>query len=318
MIASLKQGDPVPLPPEPSSEEWIMAKWREDPDKPLVSIVCQTYNHATFIKDALNGFLMQQTDFPFEIIVHDDASTDGTSDILREYQFRYPNLIRLIIQEENQYQKGKRPSGFTFPMARGKYIAFCEGDDYWIDESKISKQASFLDANPGVSLVYTDSISFIGGKYTGKDDGGSKSDLTPEELTRAPSISTLTACFRNLLDNPIELNFVWYGDIFIWSRLGHFGSGKYMQDILPSLYRIHGNGIHSLSTQEKKLSMQLQTYLAIGSYYARVGDAGLASYFSEKALVAAFETKGVSTRLIPPMKAITRLAKTAKLLMKTQ
>ena len=119
----------------------------------MVSICCLTYNHAPYVRKCLDGFLMQQVDFPIEIIIHDDASADGTQNILREYQKKYPDLFHLILQTENQYSKGKQVAmEFLFPKVKGKYIAFCEGDDYWTDSHKLQKQVDFLEAHPDHSL----------------------------------------------------------------------------------------------------------------------------------------------------------------------
>ena len=98
----------------------------------LVSISCITYNHEKYIRDALEGFLMQKTDFKYEILIHDDASTDNTAKIIREYEEKYPDLIKPIYQKENQWSKGnyRISSTFNIPRAKGKYIAFCEGDDF--------------------------------------------------------------------------------------------------------------------------------------------------------------------------------------------
>jgi len=124
---------------------------------PLVSILCITFNHIDFIKETLDGFLIQQTSFPVEIIVHDDASTDGTTEIIKEYEVKYPHIIKPIYQTVNQYSKridiGKE---FIFPLARGKYVAYCEGDDYWTDPLKLQKQVSFLEKNKDYGLVFTD------------------------------------------------------------------------------------------------------------------------------------------------------------------
>jgi glycosyltransferase involved in cell wall biosynthesis len=297
-INSLKPGDTVPKPPEPVSEAEIMASWKGDLDKPLISIICHTYNHAAFIGDALNGFLMQKTNFPFEIIVHDDASTDGSTGLLYDYQAKYPQIIRLIVQQENQYQKGNKPQQFTFPKAKGIYIAICEGDDYWIDENKCSKQALYLNANPDVAIVYTNSIPFSGSHVINKDFVGARSDLSQNDLKRSPSIFTLTSCFRNVLEHQVESNLVAYGDLFIWSRLGGVGSGAYIQDILPSFYRVHSGGIHSLSSQEQRSSMEFKTFIVMSFFYQRVGDVELEKYFLEKALDCPLSSFGTSARLI--------------------
>lgn len=107
---------------------------------PLVSICCITYNHENYIRNAIEGFLIQKTDFPFEIIIHDDASTDSTANIIKEYEKKFPDLIKPIYQIENQHSKGRKATPIAFKAARGKYIALCEGDDYWIDPLKLQKQ----------------------------------------------------------------------------------------------------------------------------------------------------------------------------------
>jgi glycosyltransferase involved in cell wall biosynthesis len=116
---------------------------------PLVSICCITYNHEKYIQQCLEGFLIQKTTFLFEILIHDDASTDRTADIIREYETKYPDIIKPIYQTENQYSKGVIVSAvYNWPRAKGKYIALCEGDDYWIDSYKLQKQVDFMEANP--------------------------------------------------------------------------------------------------------------------------------------------------------------------------
>jgi len=121
---------------------------------PLVSIVCITYNQAPFIRETIDSFLMQKTKFDFEILIHDDASTDNTADILREYLIKDKRFIA-IFQTENKFSKGINPGiEYLFPIARGKYIAVCEGDDYWTDPYKLQKQVEFLEANPDYSLSF--------------------------------------------------------------------------------------------------------------------------------------------------------------------
>ncbi len=114
---------------------------------PLVSIICNTYNHEKYIAQAIEGFLMQKTNFPFEILIHDDASTDGTTSIVKQYEAKYPDVIKPIYQKVNQYSQGIKPRTFQFPRAQGKYIALCEGDDYWTDPLKLQKQVDFLEEN---------------------------------------------------------------------------------------------------------------------------------------------------------------------------
>jgi len=121
----------------------------------MVSILCTAYNHQNFIEDAMKGFIMQKTDFKYEALVHDDASTDKTAEIIIEYSKKYPEIIKPIIQKENQYSKGDRIySTFLYPLAKGKYIAICEGDDLWTDEYKLQKQIDFLREHPECSMCY--------------------------------------------------------------------------------------------------------------------------------------------------------------------
>ena len=119
----------------------------------MVSVVCNAYNHEHYIRNTLEGFISQKTTFRFEVLVHDDASTDNTADIIREYESRYPDIIKPIYQIENQYSKGKKISeGFQYPRALGRYIAICEGDDYWIDPLKLQKQFDLMEKHPEIDI----------------------------------------------------------------------------------------------------------------------------------------------------------------------
>lgn len=131
------------------SQEDIIQRWKGDSNAPLVSICCITFNHESYIEQALDGFLLQKTEFPLEILIHDDASTDKTADIIKEYEKKYPKLIKPILQTENQYSKGVDVFRLNAQRAKGKYIAICEGDDYWTDPQKLQIQVDFLE-------VYTD------------------------------------------------------------------------------------------------------------------------------------------------------------------
>ncbi len=118
----------------------------------MVSISCITYNHESYIADTIKGFLMQETNFQYEILIHDDASTDRTPEIIKEYAVKYPDLIKPIYQTENQYSKGVKVGRFNRERAKGTYIATCEGDDYWIDPFKLQKQVDYMQKHPDCSL----------------------------------------------------------------------------------------------------------------------------------------------------------------------
>jgi glycosyltransferase involved in cell wall biosynthesis len=121
-----------------------------------VSVLCQTFNHAAFIGQALSSFLAQKTSFSLEVIVHDDASTDGTADIVREFAAKYPETVRSVMQTSNLYSHGVRGmvAKFLLPLARGQYWIVCDGDDYFTDENKLEKQVRFLNERPDHSLCF--------------------------------------------------------------------------------------------------------------------------------------------------------------------
>ncbi len=128
----------------------------------LVSICSITYNHAPYIRQCLDSMLMQQTNFDYEIIINDDCSTDGTTEIIKEYESKYPHIIKPIYHDENQYSKGVRGmfAKFVYPQAQGKYIAICEGDDYWTDPLKLQKQVDFLESHPDYTMCFTRAAYF--------------------------------------------------------------------------------------------------------------------------------------------------------------
>jgi glycosyltransferase involved in cell wall biosynthesis len=223
---------------------------------PLVSICCITYNHKDFICDTIEGFLLQKTTFPVEILVHDDASTDGTPEIVKSYASKYPNMIIPILQSENQWSKGIRPSPtYVWPRVRGKYIAICEGDDYWTDPDKLQKQVDFLEANDEYilcthnhSTLYVEKSELtILGKYdhsfTYDLDFYLKNQITP----------TLTSCFRNIFsDYTYLIRENIFSDFFLFFELLKHGKGYYMVDNMAT-YRVHSKGVCSGLSDEQKI-----------------------------------------------------------------
>lgn len=118
----------------------------------MVTIECVTYNHEKFIGEAIESFLMQKTNFPVEILIYDDASTDRTADIIRGYERKFPDIIKPIYQTVNQYSKGVYVENFNLDRVQGKYIATCEGDDYWTDPYKLQKQVDYMEKHPECSM----------------------------------------------------------------------------------------------------------------------------------------------------------------------
>ncbi len=143
----------------PLSEKEIINNWIYS-DITYVSIICCTYNQEIYISEAIDSFLAQKTEYKFEIIIHDDCSTDKTNDILISFKKRYPNIIKIIRSKENLYSKhGVNAPGLNaISYSSGKYIAFCEGDDYWIDENKIQKQVLALEKNKDIKICFTAAV----------------------------------------------------------------------------------------------------------------------------------------------------------------
>jgi glycosyltransferase involved in cell wall biosynthesis len=147
------------------SESEIISSWKGKPAEPLVSVMCLAYNHEKYIEDALNGFLIQETDFPFEVLIHDDASTDRTADIIREFEAAYPNIIKPVYQSENQWSKDKKViREAQYGRVKGKYLAYCEGDDYWTDRNKLQQQIDTLEKNPQYSMCFHNALILWEGK----------------------------------------------------------------------------------------------------------------------------------------------------------
>lgn len=186
------------------AQEEIIKDWGNfDVNTPLLSIQCCTYNQEKYIAETLDGFLLQKTTFPFEVIVHDDASTDRTADIIREYEEKYPDIIKPIYETENQYSKHDgNLSRIVREASKGKYVAYCEGDDYWIDENKLQMQVDFLENNPEFGMCYTKARQFyqINNTY-GKDCIGGRINGFDELLNKGNCIPTLTSVVvKGLLD----------------------------------------------------------------------------------------------------------------------
>jgi glycosyltransferase involved in cell wall biosynthesis len=256
--------------------------------KPLVSICSITYNHEKYIAQAIEGFVGQKTTFPFEIIIHDDASTDKTPQIVKYYENKYPELIKPIYQKENQFSKGIKPSPtYVWPKAQGKYIALCEGDDYWTDPYKLQKQVDFLELNPDYAMCWHDAMSINEkGKVITKSRlvRYSKESVFSEiELMKGVSVLTMTVLFKNISSSiPNEFYMVLNGDTFLFSMMGMFGKGMYMKDILPAVYRIHDGGVWSKKSDVMKKYNIVNTYAWLSKYYKRISNEEISEYFKNQ------------------------------------
>lgn len=169
----------------------------KDADPLIVTIQCFTYNQEQYIRQCLDGFVMQKTNFRFEAIVHDDASTDGTADIIREYETKYPDIIKPIYETENQYSKHDGSlERIINEHTHGKYVAVCEGDDYWIDPLKLQKQVDFLESHPDYGLVHTNCY-YIKGEGDKLIKVKARSNYDAVSVLLSTGIATLTTCYRS-------------------------------------------------------------------------------------------------------------------------
>lgn len=144
------------------TEKEIMRDWGIcDFSKPMVSVRCITYNHAKYISEALDSFLSQKTNFPFEVVIHDDCSTDGTTELIKDYAANFPNIIKPMLEKENLWHQKISFAKKLNAACHGKYIALCEGDDYWCDEQKLQKQFDFMESHPDYTICLANSYQFV-------------------------------------------------------------------------------------------------------------------------------------------------------------
>lgn len=244
---------------------------------PVVSISCLTYNHAPYIRECMEGFLKQETTFPFEVLIHDDCSTDGTIDIINEYASKRPDIIFPLFEKENQYSSGK-PSGtavWNYPRARGKYLALCEGDDYWTDPYKLQKQVIFLESHPEVGMCYTrvERLNQSSGKII--DEWGGSAE-TFEDLIKKNTVPTLSTCFRlslykEYIDEvePSRKNWLM-GDYPMWLYFALKNKIKFIDDV-SGCYRIlkesasHSKSITKRYTFDKSFKSIAEYFLKTNS-----------------------------------------------------
>ncbi|MFD1031319.1 glycosyltransferase [Metaplanococcus flavidus] len=222
----------------------------------LVSIDCLTYNHGDYIAETIEGFLMQKTDFNFEILIHDDASTDHTAEVIDQYVKKFPDMIKPIYQKENQFSQGIEINQVNEQRAKGKYVALCEGDDYWTDPYKLQKQVNYMETNPQCSLCVHAAYRFselrkkiISRVRPSRQDrifsadeiieGGGELFPTNSMMYRREIAGSMPAFY---LDTGI-------GDYPLAVHLAHNGAVYYIDEVM-SVYRVDVKG----SWSERKIS----------------------------------------------------------------
>jgi|GEM_PF-5309525 len=242
---------------------------------PLISVLVLTYRHAKFIRQCLDGIFAQQTDFPFEVVIGDDGSDDGTSEICREYQRRYPDQVRLFVYDRtadrSAYPGGPGRYNFmqTFPQVRGDFIALCEGDDYWTDLNKLQVQVAFLIANPGFSAcfhaVVVDTPQGLKPDMITKVD---KTEISLHDLARGNCIHTPSIVYRNVFELPFPafFNASPVMDYLLHCYAANKGKIKYI-DRTMAAYRIHGDSYWSSSSPVVRTRKWFDVVLPLKDYF---------------------------------------------------
>jgi glycosyltransferase involved in cell wall biosynthesis len=236
----------------------------------MVSVVVITYNHEKYIDQTIKGILNQRVSFSLEIIIHDDASTDATPDIIRQYEEDHSAKMVCIYQSENQFSNKDIGiwTHLTFPLARGKYIALCEGDDFWTDPHKLQKQIDFLEQNEdyvicshNYSTLYSDED-----KLTDRVKYKKSFTYDLEYYLRNQVTQTLTACFRNIFkDYSYLVKEQIFTDFFLFFELLKHGKGYYMVDNMAT-YRVHGQGVASSLSREQYILNHIIMFEHLNKY----------------------------------------------------
>lgn len=247
---------------------------------PLVTIRCTVYNHEPFLRQCLDGFVMQETTFPFEAIVHDDASTDGSAAIIREYAERYPDIIKPIYETENQYSKNDGSLKRVMESAMNpasKYIAYCEGDDYWTDPNKLQLQVDFLESHPdffmschGFTYFYEDTKSFERQKsldFLPNDYFKGREYCTPtiENFFNSrwfTQILTLVRRKEKYIGDEVLSNYSHPYDYITCYYMLKSGKCALFKDVM-GVYRKQNNGVYSGRNDEKWKEETLRNYLVL-------------------------------------------------------
>ena len=231
---------------------------------PKVSIICLTYNQEKYIARALEGFVMQTTNFNFEVIVHDDASSDRTPEIIKYYQLKYPNIIKPIFETKNQFSQKKDIlySKDFLAQIKGKYVALCEGDDYWTDNRKLQIQADYLDRNPDVTICFHPvKVEWEDNIYPSKISPRKKKYFTFEKLLKANFIQTNSVMYRWCIKPEMYAGWLLPGDWYLHLLHAKRGRIGYINKVMSVYYR-NLKGIWTYKDRDEFYLKNWQPFLA--------------------------------------------------------
>ena len=255
------------------------------PTNPVVSVLMITYNHERFLAEAIEGIVKQVADFPFEIIIGEDCSTDKTRQIALSYQKKHPNLIRVLYSERNIGPN--KNVARVMSHCRGQYIAICEGDDFWIDVKKLQIQVGFLEASPDYVVTHHGNIQ-IDSEGMIVDDNiihPEINEYSNDTLVMGGFMQPLNMCFRNVIKEfPDEYYKVLSADSFLITLLGAFGKAKYLDNIIPSAYRIQQGGLWQGLSQDEKNIASTVTNFWISVYYKNIDKEKYSSLYGERSI----------------------------------
>ena len=234
-----------------------------DTIKPIVSIFCMVYNHEPFLQKCLDGFMMQKCKFDFEIVLGEDCSTDNSRNLILNFAKMYPGKFKLILHKYNVGANANQK--LVFENCKGKYIAMCEGDDYWTDPLKLQKQVDFLEVNENFSFCFGQAKTFnqMSNEW-GNYDTGEKSIYNVPDLIERCFFNTSTILVRN---HPSinKLNHIFYsGDVALAMTILKLGPA-YKMDAIFSVYRIHIEGI----TKKYKNLDWIENTISMYKYFDR-------------------------------------------------
>lgn len=280
--------------------------------EPLLSVLCLTYNHEAYVAEALESFLAQGVNFEFEVVVADDCSSDGTVPRVESFGPRFGGRLRLLQTDVNLGVT--RNFRRALAACRGRYVAMCEGDDYWRGTRKLQQQVDFLEAHPSYVLAFHDATILgppppLGGSV--QLPPRLRRDVPQAALIATRPISTLTVCFRNLLlPLPAELDHAPVLDLCLWSLLGRHGMGKYLGGIEPAAYRVHDGGLFSVQSERSRYLMTAQSQLALARVYARLGEQRRSNRLLFEACLSAIQWLSLpgfaALTLVAPMRWLAR------------